>query len=559
MIKEIKKIWNKEATAKDKWLLFLKTIGTIFCAGFVGLFIFISIFLIFVGAEKKHRDDLAQQNAEMCQTASDLVVDTNITSSKSMEKNAKSIFNFLVGTAKATPEAACGILGVWQFESQLNPSAINASSGATGVAQWLGARLVTLRTMAEKEGKAVNDLGVQMKLFWKEMNDPYYKNQGSLKILKEKDVHKATKDFLIIFEGMSQNPEQWFLESNGQGGAGRYAMADRWYTKFKGNKIEQSIMDSATNAGNEQADIVCAGLNDSWREEVIRVAKTQSKTKYFMGNPQVWGERLDCSGFVQGVYKRATNISLGRTTVQQEKDFKIIDKEQAKAGDVCFWGDKGNTHHVAIYDGKDGVYEMKDEKYNWQHTPLKDYYGGQPDFFGTIEGTKLGEHLVSNAPAMGGKWRWPSPSNGTFAEYQDFGPRNYAPAPWHDGLDFGSANWQSPKILACHAGTVVFAGDPASRGLDNSYPNGLGRAVVVIKDGDLNMVYQEFSTTTSSIRVKVGDKVQAGQWIATRNTQHMHLGMTKHDWVSAQAKYLTDDGTWLDPEKIIRDGMRGKK
>lgn len=137
MIKEIKKVWNQEATSKEKWLLFLKVLSIIFSSGFILFVAFCVLFLLFISAEKKYQDD---QMANQCQDLSGIVVDTDITSSKDMEENAKSIYNFLIGTAKATPEAACGILGVWQFESQLNPSAINPSSGATGVAQWLGTR-----------------------------------------------------------------------------------------------------------------------------------------------------------------------------------------------------------------------------------------------------------------------------------------------------------------------------------------------------------------------------------------------------------------------------------
>ena len=547
-MKQIKK--NKKWI---KWSLWIGGLSSVFLLA--SFFISACLILIMAGGNKMMEE---QKASEECNTSSEVTTTVNIQTSADMEKNAKSIWDFLISKG-ATPEGAAGIMGVWEYESRFDPKAVNASSGATGVAQWLGVRLTQLQSYASSKGKKVTDLGTQMEFFWKEMHDPYYKNQGVLDVLKEKDVHKACKDFLLIFEGMSQNPEQWFLTSNGAGGPGRYQMADRWYAKFKGDKITSSIVESASGGDSVQADIVCEpGQGTAWRDKIIEVAKTQSKTQYFLGNPQVWGSKLDCSGLVQGTYERAVNIKVGRNTIAQEKDFREIPKSEAQKGDICFWGPKGATDHVAIYDGDGGVYEMKDENLDFKHSPLKGYSKGQPTYFATLEGTELGKQLPKDdeGGSVGGSWCWPSPSNGSFSSEQDFGPRTLAVSPWHNGLDFGSASWPNPKILACHGGKVIFAGDPGTKGIDNSYPNGLGKAVIVVRDGGYNFVYQEFSTTTSSIRVKVGDTVKAGQWIASRNTAHMHLGITKSDWVAAQAKYLTDDGTWLDPQKMIRNGMK---
>lgn len=34
----------------------------------------------------------------------------------------------------------------------------------------------------------------------------------------------------------------------------------------------------------------------------------------------------------------------------------------------------------------------------------------------------------------------------------------------------------------------------------------------------------------------------------------LHLGITKKDWLQAQSSAFIDDGTWLDPLKIITTG-----
>ena len=153
--------------------------------------------------------------------------------------------------------------------------------------------------------------------------------------------------------------------------------------------------------------------------------------------------------------------------------------------------------------------------------------------------------------SVGGGWGWPFPEvgQGSFAGGQLFG-RNaggeFRQNGWHDGLDFGSVDHPGKEIHAIHGGTVVYVGNPNIAGL--------GACVIVINDSGLNMVYQEFATSSSNAKVKVGDKVKLGDVIGIRDTEHLHLGITKKDWLQAQSSAFTDDGTWLDPLKIITTG-----
>ena len=83
--------------------------------------------------------------------------------------------NEVVNTAYATfislgltPEAACGIIGNMQQESSLNPTAVNSSSGATGLCQWLGGRLTNLKSYASSLNKDWTDVETQCKWAWEE-------------------------------------------------------------------------------------------------------------------------------------------------------------------------------------------------------------------------------------------------------------------------------------------------------------------------------------------------------------------------------------------------------
>lgn len=153
--------------------------------------------------------------------------------------------------------------------------------------------------------------------------------------------------------------------------------------------------------------------------------------------------------------------------------------------------------------------------------------------------------------SVGGGWGWsfPDAGQGSFAGGQLFGKNSggeFRENGFHDGLDFGSVDHPGNEIHAIHGGTVTYVG--------NTGISGLGACVIVINDSGLNMVYQEFATSTSNAKVKVGDKVKLGDVIGIRDTEHLHLGITKKEWLQAESSAFTDDGTWLDPLKIITTG-----
>lgn len=185
---------------------------------------------------------------------------------------------------------------------------------------------------------------------------------------------------------------------------------------------------------------------------------------------------------------------------------------------------------------------------------IKTYQLTEYDTFAIQKWGSVGSnsHSKSNG-SLGGGWYNPFPGSSldrsSFSGGQLFGKNaggGFRVNGFHDGLDFGSVDHSGSEIHAVHAGTVIFAGNPSIAAL--------GACVIVIKDGDLSMVYQEFGTSPANIRVKVGEKVKAGQVIGIRNTSHLHLGFTKSDWYVAQASAFTDNGVWLDPLPYLQQG-----
>ena len=181
--------------------------------------------------------------------------------------------------------------------------------------------------------------------------------------------------------------------------------------------------------------------------------------------------------------------------------------------------------------------------YNEDYSTITTYIKGQakPIVQETTDET-------SGSSSSGGSWGWPFPSvgEGSFSLGQRFGyDGGFRPNSFHDGLDFCSVDHPGSAVHAIHSGKVII----------KSYMGGLGNYVVIHSDDGYNIVYQEAFSNMSNIRVNVGDVVKTGDVIGYRNTDHLHIGITKVDFNTAVGKSFTNDGTWLNPQEIIRNGI----
>ena len=155
--------------------------------------------------------------------------------------------------------------------------------------------------------------------------------------------------------------------------------------------------------------------------------------------------------------------------------------------------------------------------------------------------------------AGGGSWGWPFPSvgEGKFMDAQLFGVHagNGRPNNFHDGLDFGSIDHPGSEVHAIHGGTCT---------VSRAWGNGGINWYCVIQDASgLNVEYQEAFSSASDIFVNVGQKVKTGDVIGRRNTSHLHVGITKMNIQQAFGHAWSNDGTWLDPLQVIKNGGAG--
>lgn len=62
----------------------------------------------------------------------------------------------------ATDAGISAVLGNWEFESRLDPNAVNSSGGASGLGQWLGVRKTNLINYAKRHGKSWKNAATQL-------------------------------------------------------------------------------------------------------------------------------------------------------------------------------------------------------------------------------------------------------------------------------------------------------------------------------------------------------------------------------------------------------------
>lgn len=151
---------------------------------------------------------------------------------------------------------------------------------------------------------------------------------------------------------------------------------------------------------------------------------------------------------------------------------------------------------------------------------------------------------------VSGKWSWPfkgvtwDPSK-SYEDGQQFGHTGYrrGGGNFHDGFDFGSGKYHG-NVIAVHDGKVKFVG----------YKYGFWIVWVVSSDG-YNEIYQEAFGSKSDIAVKEGQSVKVGQKIGKLTQSHLHLGISKKKLSDPCQHGYTNDGTWLDPIKVIKSGL----
>ncbi|WP_333645666.1 C40 family peptidase [Lacrimispora sp.] len=97
------------------------------------------------------------------------------------------------------------------------------------------------------------------------------------------------------------------------------------------------------------------------RREVVDYALQFVGGRYVYGgvNPN---KGVDCSGFTRYVLKYAAGVNLSHSSRAQSGEGRLVSYEEARPGDLVFYGKNGSINHVALYMGEGKVVHASTEK-----------------------------------------------------------------------------------------------------------------------------------------------------------------------------------------------------
>lgn len=123
---------------------------------------------------------------------------------------------------------------------------------------------------------------------------------------------------------------------------------------------ETGEAEAAEGTAEETAEETAARESAERREEIVDYAMQ------FLGNKYVYGgtnpnKGVDCSGFTSYVMKNAGGVQLSHSSRAQSKEGKAISMDEARPGDLFFYGNGSRINHVALYIGDGEIVHASNE------------------------------------------------------------------------------------------------------------------------------------------------------------------------------------------------------
>ena len=94
-----------------------------------------------------------------------------------------------------------------------------------------------------------------------------------------------------------------------------------------------------------------SGSQDEAGDLIMNAMSLIGLSYRFGGNSPTQG--LDCSGFMQYIFKRSMGITLPRTSAEMATVGQQVDRANLRPGDMVFFGSGGRVSHVGMYIGND--------------------------------------------------------------------------------------------------------------------------------------------------------------------------------------------------------------
>jgi len=178
-----------------------------------------------------------------------------------------SVWNFFKSKG-FSDSATAGIMGNLRQESGFSTTAVNRSSGATGIAQWLGGRLSGLKNFAGSQGTSYTNLNTQLEWLWKELNgaDPTTKSIINKNGGMNAFMNMGVNDAALLFE-------KAFERSGGDALGNRQKYANSIYTKYAGTTPTGSASADTSSTVADKAQAIDQAKSDvlSMQEEALQI------------------------------------------------------------------------------------------------------------------------------------------------------------------------------------------------------------------------------------------------------------------------------------------------
>lgn len=100
----------------------------------------------------------------------------------------------------------------------------------------------------------------------------------------------------------------------------------------------------------EDNDTVAVGVSNK-RTALVQEARSHLGGKYKSGGNTSYAQGVDCSGFMQLMFKQIAGVSLQRTAAQQSTQGKSISASALRPGDLVFYHNGKKVSHVGMYVG----------------------------------------------------------------------------------------------------------------------------------------------------------------------------------------------------------------
>jgi Phage tail lysozyme len=176
---------------------------------------------------------------------------SSVSSMASGNSNSDKIWNYFKSKGFSDSVVA-GIMGNLKMESNLNTNALNKSSGAFGLAQWLGSRKSALSNYANSRGTSMSNLSTQLDFLWKELNSTEKRTLNYLKSNQNASASQIAAAFDRLFE-----------RSEGTHIPQRQKYANQFLSQFAGKSVSVSASGSSSGGSTTKVEDITNEINSA--------------------------------------------------------------------------------------------------------------------------------------------------------------------------------------------------------------------------------------------------------------------------------------------------------